>query len=227
MKNFMQFSPANNEFDELERQLSCPVGEKGVEVGENMLKSNISMIKATIQQMGVKEGQHMLELGHGNGGHLPDLLTKAPSLIYKGVEVSDTMHQEAQRQNQRFIDNGQASFSMYDGKTLPFSDSSFHKIFTVNTLYFWEEPANLLKELYRVLKPGGDCLITYCQKDFMQKIPFVGERFSLYDTQDILRLIGGARLSPIDTGVVDKRERVRSKSGDMVDREYSILTFSK
>ncbi|MEM7512025.1 MAG: class I SAM-dependent methyltransferase [Bacteroidota bacterium] len=227
MKNFMQFSPANNEFDELERQLSCPVGEKGVEVGENMLKSNISMIEATIHQMEVLEGQHILELGHGNGGHVPDLLEKDPSLTYKGVEVSEVMHLEAQRQNQQFIDSGQASFSLYDGKILPFSDGSFHKIFTVNTLYFWEDPAKLLEELYRVLKPGGDCLLTYCQKDFMQKIPFVGERFSLYDTQDIRQLIADAISSPLDIEVVDKRERVKSKSGDMVDREYSILRFSK
>ncbi|MEM6763819.1 MAG: class I SAM-dependent methyltransferase [Bacteroidota bacterium] len=227
MKNFMQFSPANNEFDELERQLSCPVGEGGVEVGENMLKSNISMIEATIHQMEVQEGQHILELGHGNGGHLPDLLEKDPSLTYKGVEVSDIMHQEAQRQNQQFTANGQAAFSLYDGKNLPFPDSSFHKIFSVNTLYFWEEPANLLTELYRVLVPGGDCLITYCQKDFMKKIPFVQGRFTLYDTQDILRLIDNTIPSPVEIKVVDKRERVKSKSGDMVDREYSILKFSK
>ncbi len=35
---------------------------------------------------------------------------------------------------------------------LPFADNAFDKIITVESFYFWPDPAENLKEVYRVLK---------------------------------------------------------------------------
>jgi SAM-dependent methyltransferase len=44
---------------------------------------------------------------------------------------------------------------------LPFADGSFDKVCSVNTLYFWPDPARDLGEVYRVLAPEGRCYITF------------------------------------------------------------------
>ena len=42
---------------------------------------------------------------------------------------------------------------------LPFSDSSFDKIVTVESFYFWPDPEENLKEVYRVLAEDGTFLL--------------------------------------------------------------------
>jgi ubiquinone/menaquinone biosynthesis C-methylase UbiE len=42
---------------------------------------------------------------------------------------------------------------------MPCEENSFEKIITVESLYFWPEPAEILLEVYRVLDKGGKFLI--------------------------------------------------------------------
>ena len=45
-------------------------------------------------------------------------------------------------------------------KPLPFSDNFADAIFLFNVIYILENPAAVLKEIYRVLKPGGQLFLT-------------------------------------------------------------------
>ena len=44
-------------------------------------------------------------------------------------------------------------------ENLPFAADSFNKITTVESFYFWPDPAENLKEVRRVLKAGGTFLL--------------------------------------------------------------------
>ena len=44
---------------------------------------------------------------------------------------------------------------------LPFAEQLFDKVISIHTFYFWSEPAVILEEIFRVLKPGGMCVITF------------------------------------------------------------------
>ena len=50
---------------------------------------------------------------------------------------------------------------IYEGsvEALPFADNTFDKITTVESFYFWPDPPENLKEVRRVLKPGGTFLL--------------------------------------------------------------------
>src|SRR5690606_33493597 len=130
------------ELSEMESQLACPAGDNGIQMAEMMNQSNIGMILKTIDLLDIKNSDSIIEIGPGNGAHLPQLLNQAENLTYSGLEISPTMINEAKRRNNQYILNGKIDFSLYDGLHLP-KERIFDKFFTVNTLYFWQDPLHL------------------------------------------------------------------------------------
>ncbi|RYD81064.1 MAG: methyltransferase domain-containing protein, partial [Sphingobacteriales bacterium] len=65
---------------------------------------------------------------------------------------------------------------------LPFKDQYFNKAFTVNTVYFWENPMAEMQEIYRLIKPGGAFILAFRPKHTMQNYPFTVYGFRMYET---------------------------------------------
>ncbi|MGB0522598.1 MAG: class I SAM-dependent methyltransferase [Flammeovirgaceae bacterium] len=213
------------EWKALEQQLSCPDGELGLQVAEEMHKTNIGMTIAGLQALTITNNDSILELGHGNCGHLSQLLALANDIHYTGLEISKTMHEAAIRLNKTAIDEGKAQFELYDGLNIPFEAATFNHILTVNTIYFWKEPIQLVQSMKRVLKIGGKLAISFAQKEFMKELPFVGGKFQLFDNQKIEGLALATGLNCIK--ISNHTEEVESKSGEWVKREFSVALLQK
>ncbi|AZB02101.1 class I SAM-dependent methyltransferase [Chryseobacterium joostei] len=208
----------------LAQNLANPQGEKGIEIGEMMNATNIGMTLESIRTLLIEDNQHILEIGHGNAGHLKSLLSLAQDLKYTGVDISETMHNEAKKLNKEF--QTQADFVLYEGKKLPFEDQTFDKIFTVNTVYFWENPVEFLNEIYRILKDNGTFVLTFGQRDFMEKLPFTAYDFTLYNNDEMEELVSQSHFKRMKTS--EKEEEIKSKTGnETIQRIYTILTVKK
>lgn len=186
-----------------------------------MNESNLSMTLASIEASNFEAKDQVLEIGHGNCGHLRYILEKAENLDYTGLEISETMQAEAKRMNS----NRAAQFVLYDGLTIPFENDSFDKLFTVNTVYFWKEPESFILEIERVLRKNGTFVLTLATKQFMEKLPFVQSRFSLFDEDSIRNLISHSQLT-IEI-VTKTSEMVMSKSLGEVQREFMVVKIKK
>jgi ubiquinone/menaquinone biosynthesis C-methylase UbiE len=213
------------ELKKLEKQLSCPTGEQGKEVGRTMHDSNIDMTIASIEALKLRDENTVLEMGHGNCNHLNEVLKQAKDIRFFGLEISKTMFNEAKRINSTFLTNKNIEFLLYDGEKTPFNENTFDKILTVNTLYFWRQPVKMLNEIYRILKDDGVVAITFAQKEFMKTIPFVMGKFNLFDTDDLIALISKTNFSL--EKIIDNKKRVKSKDGENVNRHYSIVLLKK
>ncbi|RNA62744.1 class I SAM-dependent methyltransferase [Chryseobacterium nematophagum] len=208
----------------LAQNLANPQGEKGKEIGEIMNATNIGMTLESIQALLIEDEEHILEIGHGNAGHVENILNKAQGIQYTGIDISTTMHNEAKRLNKEF--ENKADFVLYEGKKFPFENQKFDKIFTVNTVYFWEEPVIFLNEIYRVLKDNGTFVLTFGQRNFMETLPFTKYNFTLYNTDEMEEIVSKSHFKRMK--VSEKEEEIKSKTGDgMIKRKYSILTIKK
>lgn len=215
----------NENLKALAAQLRNPNGHKGIEIAEMMNETNINMTLHSIQHLSIQDNDTILELGHGNGKHLAYILTQRSNLSYHGLEISELMHQEAMRINQESIDKHQAFFHLYDGSNIPFSDNYFDKIFTVNTIYFWNDPKSMISELYRVIKPNGLLNITFAQEDFMEKLPFTHFNFTLYNNEKIKKLFEDTPFQTVSQNT--QKETVKSKMGDLIDRDFTTFSLKK
>jgi ubiquinone/menaquinone biosynthesis C-methylase UbiE len=208
----------------LAQNLANPQGEKGIEIGEMMNATNIGMTLESIKTLLIEDDEAVLEIGHGNAGHVKSILNKAQNIQYTGIDISETMHNEAKRLNEEF--KNQAEFVLYEGLKLPFEDKQFDKIFTVNTVYFWKEPIDYLNEIYRVLKDNGTFVLTFGQRDFMEKLPFTKFDFTLYNTDEMEETVSKSHFTRMK--ISEKEEQVKSKTGDeTITRNYTVLTIKK
>jgi len=207
----------------LAEQLSKPEGDVGKDVAKMMNETNITMTKESIRILMLSDGEKILEIGHGNAGHLGYLLDFADNLHYTGLEISKTMKTEAESLNADF--GNQSEFLLYDGQNLPFQDDSFDKIFTVNTIYFWENPLLFMNEIYRILKKGGKFVLTFAKKDFMKTLPFTDYHFNLYNNEDLEELVSKSSFRKMR--ISDKEEWIMGKTGKKVERKYTISIINK
>ena len=213
------------ELQAIASQLKHPTGEKGIEMANMMHETNINMTRHSIQNLHIQSGNTILELGHGNAGHLEFIFEQAENLKYYGLEMSELMFQEARQINRNFVSQKQAFFSLYDGNKIPFEDAFFDKIFTVNTIYFWQEPKKLLSEIYRVLQPKGTLCKTFAEESFMKQLPFTQFEFDLYNTEKAEKLIKSTPFKIINKETLT--EKVKSKTGELVDRDFTTLVLEK
>lgn len=215
----------DDELKELAAQLKQPYGPKGVETGVMLHESNLNMTLNAIRALRLNSHDAVFELGHGNCSHLEELFSFADNLSYQGLKISDVMIAEAIRINQAFVEHKKANFCLYDGCHFPFPNASFDKGFSVNTLYFWESPLNMLREIDRVLKPRGCFAITFGDKSYLEKQPFTRYGFDLYGIEDVEELVKQTQFRV--QHIEQQSEMIQSKAGNRVQRIYNTIVIGK
>ena len=147
------------------RQFGNPSGLFGKFIGNRMAKGNLYDAKWTISLLDIQPGHRILEIGFGPGISTQMASDKASKGFVAGIDHSRTMVQAASQRNADAIRSGRMELKHGDVSALPYPDESFDTAFSLHSIYFWGKPAECLKELRRVLKPGGLLAITIQPKD--------------------------------------------------------------
>lgn len=92
----------------------------------------------------------LLEIGVGNGSHLP-LYT---SHEITGIDISEAMLNKAKR-----FKNDNIELLVMNGESLLFPAESFDYVVMSHVLAVTKHPDQLLAQVYKVLKPGGKLFI--------------------------------------------------------------------
>ena len=150
------------------QQLSHPSGWLGLIVTQLTNRGNAPINAFALEKLTPSSHDRILEIGFGGGPLLPELIARAALVC--GVDYSD---QAVARANARFaeqVDTGRADFRKGQIEALPFSDRSFDKALTINTVYFWKSLGQGFAEIGRVLVPGGRAVVGFLPKEFMDKV---------------------------------------------------------
>ena len=109
---------------------------------------------------GVRNGMKVLDLASGTG----DLASRFAGLVGPDGEVvmSDINLAMLEEGRKRMVDEGHAGnidYMQIDAETIPFPDNSFHVVTIGFGLRNVTDKEKALREMYRVLKPGGRALV--------------------------------------------------------------------
>ena len=173
----------------LAQQLRKPHGELGLEVAHFMNKGNEVLNRNTIQNIQLKPNAHIVELGMGNGRFVSELFDIEQTITYFGVDYSEEMVNQSRAYNKDLTAAGKTFFYHNVATKMPFEDQTVDVMFTVNTIYFWDNPSAVLAECKRVLKLGGQLVIGLRPKAQMKNYPFVQFGFTMYSSEEVISLL--------------------------------------
>lgn len=172
----------------LGNQLKHPKGPLSKWVGMYMKKGNDEINLWTIDLLDLSINEVLLEVGIGNGSTLNRIVSNKKIRKIYGLDLSDDMIKEAEKLNKEFIEAGMIELQKGDIISLPYRESTFDKVFSVHTIYFWTDINQGLSEIHRVLRSGGKLFLSITDKSRMEQMKRT-ENFHLIHIEEIEKLL--------------------------------------
>jgi ubiquinone/menaquinone biosynthesis C-methylase UbiE len=139
----------------LSPQFRKPSGWLGRGIARSMNASHSELTDWGLQQVTVAGNAAILDVGCGGGETVRKLAAMAPEGSVAGVDLSAASVAVARKTNAAQIAAGRVRIEESSVASLPFGDATFDLVTAVETHYYWPDlPANV-REIRRVLKPGG------------------------------------------------------------------------
>jgi len=117
-----------------------------------------------LARMPVEEGETVLDLGCGSGYAARALRDAGGAGRAYGLDGSPEMARNAVG----YTDDPNVGFCIGDFEHLPFESDSVDHAFSMEAIYYADDPVAALSELRRVLRPGGTF---YCAVDYFADNP--------------------------------------------------------
>jgi ubiquinone/menaquinone biosynthesis C-methylase UbiE len=124
--------------------------------GDHMEEDHLPIVLPALGLMKLEPADRVLDVGCGTGW-LPRLIaTRVPDGWVLGLDVSDEMIARA-REKSTAIRN--VAYEVGGVDRIPAEAQTFTKAISVESAYYWPDPASGLREVFRVLKPGSPAWI--------------------------------------------------------------------
>jgi len=124
--------------------------------------------KQVTKLLNPQRGSSVLDIGFGTGLLLDQLLRSDKDLRLYGLDISEEMYKKAEA---KFSGNPRVNLTLGSANKLPYADGAFDYVTCVHSLHHHADTQQSLKEMYRVLKPGGKVVVIDPSIDgFLRKI---------------------------------------------------------
>ncbi len=120
--------------------------------GEGMEKGHRPVGQRAVELMRVPADARVLDVGCGSGWATRLLAEYAANGRVTGIDISDEMIAMARETSRSF---GKVEFQVASAENLPFANGEFTHAFSMESLYYYAHIPAALKEIHRVLQPGG------------------------------------------------------------------------
>jgi len=141
------------------RQCSKPAGWLGRLNLRSMNRRHSRVTAWGLQHVSIGGRDTILDVGCGGGRTVGRLAAMAAEGKVYGVDYSAESVAVARRVNRPLVDAGRVEILHAPVSHLPFADETFDLVTAVETHYYWPDLAGDLREVRRVLKPGGTILV--------------------------------------------------------------------
>jgi ubiquinone/menaquinone biosynthesis C-methylase UbiE len=118
----------------------------------------------------IAPGDGVLEVGFGPGVIIQCLSELATAGHVAGIDPSREMVAQARARNVAAIRSGRVDLCQGSVESLPFDDDRFDKAPALNSMQVWPDAVVGLREMRRVMKPGGRIAIGFTRHSGRMKV---------------------------------------------------------
>ena len=111
-----------------------------------------------INAMTLSQNSRVLDVGCGTGHAVLALAARLPEGKACGIDISAEMVEEAQTKIPPLLAE-RTEFRRASSESIPYLDGFFDGVLCTNSFHHYPDPIKALKEMQRVLKPGGQIVI--------------------------------------------------------------------
>jgi len=130
------------------------------------------------------------------------------------IEISNDMLNKVSQKNRKNIADGKLKLFLEDISKTSFEDNTFDKIYTVNSIYFWNEMEKCFSEIRRILKPNGIFFNVLYTKEYLNKIIYTKYGFNKYSVEEIIKMTKENGMAIIETIEIKKNKSYCIISGN-------------
>jgi ubiquinone/menaquinone biosynthesis C-methylase UbiE len=141
------------------KQFRRPTGWMAGLAGLGMNRGHEKVWRWGLQHIAIPSDAIVLDVGCGGGGAVKILAQAARRGKVTGVDYAEDVLPTARRVNRALVKQGRVEIKQGSVSDLPFPDDTFDLVTAFETTMFWPSPVDDLREVRRVLKPGGTLLI--------------------------------------------------------------------
>jgi ubiquinone/menaquinone biosynthesis C-methylase UbiE len=142
----------------------------------------------------------VLEIGYGLGKGIYDYSMRN-DCTFHGIDFSRLMYSKALKLNHEKIRLGKVILRYGDFENFSFENDTYHCVYFLNVIYFWDEIHSRLKKIFAILKQSGKVIIFMADSEyFNDKKQSEGEKiFYLYSIGDVVKAMEMAGFIDIQT----------------------------
>ncbi len=168
------------------KQFQAPTGFLGRLFEIYHSRKNQPMVEWVISLLKLQPDDHVLEVGFGPGKAIKKLSQIVKDGKIAGVDVSEVMFKAACKRNKAAIKKGQIDLQNNDLHNVTYAENSFDKVLSIEVIYFFSDPVESLKYMWRIIKPNGYAAIYIAPKHELSQLKFANTGvFNLYTEQEL------------------------------------------
>lgn len=120
-------------------------------------------LRSVVEAAQFDGSERILDVACGTGELERRLLARWPTLGITGADVSAKMLQQAQAKDPA----RQVGWIEADASRLPVPDETFDVVLCANSFHYFRSPRDSLREMHRVLRPGGSLMLVDWCDDYL------------------------------------------------------------
>ncbi|HOM02628.1 MAG TPA: class I SAM-dependent methyltransferase [Acetivibrio sp.] len=146
---------------------------------------NKAMYRRVVLLVNLTKESNLLDIGYGNG-YLLELIYKRYQPNLFGIDISQDMKLSAEKRNARALKDGKLNLILGDCCALPYDENFFDAVTSINTIYFWKDTMEGLKQIHRCLKPDGTFYNVVYAKEWLKKLSYTKKGYKFFEQEDFI-----------------------------------------